>query len=93
MNKEDFVALAKSARLAFSEEEEDYFYQAFCDVRDLVSGIEDLDLDVQDLDPYPGGGKDSLREGQIQEGLSQEDALANAPTSKYGYIQMLKFVE
>lgn len=93
MNKEDIRHIANIAQIDFSDEELEKFAPGFDEVIELVNKIKEVDTDGLEEVFQVNGTENNIREDKTGESLSQEEALENAATKKYGYFKLIKFVE
>ena len=93
MNKEDIRHIADIAQIDFSEEELDKFAPSFDENIELVNKIKEIDTEGVEKVFQVNGTENNIREDKIGESLSQEEALENAATKKYGYFKLIKFVD
>lgn len=93
MNKEDIKHIADIAQIDFSDQELDSFRESFNENLKLIEKIKEIDTEGIDEVIQINGTENHIREDEVKESLSQEEALENAPTKKYGYFKLIKFVE
>ena len=93
MNKEDIRHIANIAQIDFTDEELDKFAPSFDENIELVNKIKEIDTDGVELVFQVNGTENNIREDKTGESLTQEEALENAATKKYGYFKLIKFVE
>lgn len=93
MNKEDIRHIANIAQIDFSDEELEKFAPGFDEVIELVNKIKEIDTEGLEEVFQVNGTENNIREDKTGESLSQEEALENAATKKYGYFKLIKFVE
>ncbi|KXO16767.1 Asp-tRNA(Asn)/Glu-tRNA(Gln) amidotransferase subunit GatC [Peptoniphilus sp. GNH] len=93
MKKEDIKHIAEIAYLSFSEEGIERFSKDFSETMDLIEKIKSVDTEGIDPTIQVSGIYNNLRDDQEKESLSQEDALKNTQGKKYGYFDIIKFVE
>ena len=93
MNKEDIRHIANIAQIDFTDEELDKFAPSFDENIELVNKIKEIDTDGVEMVFQVNGTENNIREDKTGESLTQEEALENAATKKYGYIKLIKFVE
>lgn len=93
MNKEDIRHIADIAQIDFSEEELDKFAPSFDENIELVNKIKEIDTEGVEKVFQVNGTENNIREDKAGESLSQEEALENAATKKYGYFKLIKFVD
>lgn len=93
MNKEDIRHIADIAQIDFTDEELDKFAPTFDENIKLVNKIKEIDTEGVEEVFQVNGTENNIREDKIGESLSQEEALENAATKKYGYFKLVKFVD
>ncbi|WP_085876106.1 Asp-tRNA(Asn)/Glu-tRNA(Gln) amidotransferase subunit GatC [Peptoniphilus vaginalis] len=93
MNKEDIRHIANIAQIDFTDEELDKFAPSFDENIELVNKIKEIDTDGVEMVFQVNGTENNIREDKTRESLSQEEALENVATKKYGYFKLIKFVE
>ncbi|MDU5323637.1 MAG: Asp-tRNA(Asn)/Glu-tRNA(Gln) amidotransferase subunit GatC [Peptoniphilus harei] len=93
MNKEDIRHIANIAQVDFTDEELDKFAPSFDENIELVNKIKEIDTDGVEMVFQVNGTENNIREDKTGESLTQEEALENAATKKYGYFKLIKFVE
>lgn len=93
MNKEDIKHIANIAQIDFTDEELDKFAPSFDENIELVNKIKEIDTEGVEKVFQVNGTENNIREDKTGESLSQEEALENAATKKYGYFKLIKFVD
>lgn len=93
MNKENIRHIANIAQIDFSDEELEKFAPSFDEVIELVNKIKEVDTEGLEEVFQVNGTENNIREDKTGESLSQEEALENTATKKYGYFKLIKFVE
>ena len=93
MNKEDIRHIADIAQIDFTDEELDKFAPSFDENIELVNKIKEIDTEGVEKVFQVNGTENNIREDKTGESLSQEEALENATTKKYGYFKLIKFVD
>lgn len=93
MNKEDIRHIADIAQIDFTDEELDKFAPTFEENIELVNKIKEIDTEGVEKVFQVNGTENNIREDITGESLSQEEALENAATKKYGYFKLIKFVD
>lgn len=93
MNKEDIRHIANIAQIDFSNEELDKFAPTFDENIELVNKIKEIDTEGVEKIFQVNGTENNIREDKTGESLTQEEALENAATTKYGYFKLIKFVD
>jgi aspartyl-tRNA(Asn)/glutamyl-tRNA(Gln) amidotransferase subunit C len=82
VDEETVRHVADLARIDLEDEEVERFCEQFADVLDHFEALDD----VPEVDPEPGL-VNVFRPDQVQESLSQEDAIRNAPETEDGYVK------
>ena len=84
--------IAGLAKLEFSEAEKARFVQQFNDILSYIEKISELDLTAVEptIHMYPDAER--TRSDVVQPGLSQQQALSNAPVSKQGLFSVPKVI-
>ncbi|MDQ0508963.1 Glutamyl-tRNA(Gln) amidotransferase subunit C [Aedoeadaptatus ivorii] len=92
MNREDIQHIAKISMLRFTDEELDGFAEHFTETMDLIDSIKQSPIHC---DPtfHTNDLPNRLREDTIRPSLDREAATQNTATEKYGYFEIIKFVE
>ncbi|MCD1147216.1 Asp-tRNA(Asn)/Glu-tRNA(Gln) amidotransferase subunit GatC [Peptoniphilus sp. KCTC 25270] len=93
MKKEDIRHIADIAMLEFTEEELDNFCDSFSESMDIVDCIKKWDTEEMEGTFQVNKMENHLREDEIVPSLTQEEATKNAKTEKYGYFEIIKFVD
>ena len=93
MNKEDIKHISNIAQIDFSDEELEKFAPTFEENVELVNKIKDIDTEDVDKVFQVNGTENNIREDKEKKSFSQEEALENAATKKYGYFKLIKFVD
>lgn len=78
--------IAFLARLDLSEEETEMFVSQFKDILDYVSILNEVNTENVPPAYLSSANKSVIREDLIEESVSTEEFLANAPESKDGYV-------
>lgn len=89
----DVEKVAQLARLEFSADEKEKLMNH---LEQIVSYVEKLnELDTEGVEPTKRVVEmpHVLREDKIKDGLTQEDAVTNAPKSKQGYFSVPKVIK
>lgn len=93
VSKEQIGHMAEICKLKFSEDEVGEFTGKFCDIVKYVGKINELDLEGVEATYQVNKHIQIFREDKVEEGLSKEEVLQNAPEEQYGYFKILKIVE
>jgi aspartyl-tRNA(Asn)/glutamyl-tRNA(Gln) amidotransferase subunit C len=74
--------VARLARVGVSEEEAEEFAEQFADILDYFETLDEVPEVERDVDLV-----NVMRDDEVRNGLSQEEALANAPETEDGYFK------
>ena len=93
ITREDIQHVAKLAKLKFHESELDTFTEEFNAIIELVEHLKEVD--TAGVEPTYHGNQlvNVFREDKVQMGVSRDALLANAKTTKDGYIQVPAIME
>ncbi len=92
MKKEEIKHIANIAMLDFTEEELDQFSGFFSETMDFVDQIRQVPTEdtmvfqVNDMESH-------LREDEVKESLGQDQATKNTQAEKYGYFEIIRYVD
>ncbi len=93
LDKENVIKVAKLAKLQLSEDEVEIFSKQLPNILKFIEKLEELETD-NILPFYELIEKPSpMREDTPQSGLSQEEALANAPEAENGFFVVPRVVD
>ena len=93
VSKEDVRHIAGLCKLRFSEEELDDFTDKFSQILEYVDKLKEVDTEGIEPTYFVNGKVQSLREDIVEEGLSREEAIKNAPEEQYGYFKLLRVMD
>lgn len=93
MKREEIKHIAEIAMLSFTEEELDGFADDFSETMELIDRIKKVDTKDTEGTFHVNKRDMPLRKDEIKEGLTQEEATRNTVSEKYGYFEILRFVE
>jgi aspartyl-tRNA(Asn)/glutamyl-tRNA(Gln) amidotransferase subunit C len=82
VDPEDVSHVADLARVDIDEDERDRFTEQFADILEYFETLESVPEVDSDADLV-----NVMRPDEVREGLSQEEALSNAPESEEGYFK------
>lgn len=71
--------VAGLARLSFTEDEKKEFTRQFADIVEFIEQLQEVDTSDIDVIDVHGQKQTQMAEDTLEEGLSQEEALQNAP--------------
>ena len=94
ISKEEVIYIAKLARLEFSEKEIEEFTHQLGKVLDYIEKLKELD--IENVEPTYHPLKDLvsvMRKDKIKPGITQEEALANAPDKAKGHFRVPKIID
>lgn len=89
---EEIKRLAGLSALEFDDEELEKFKGEFTSILNFIEEISKANVDGIELE-YPTHDFDDLRDDEVVEGLSQEEVLANSPSTKKGSFCVPKMME
>ncbi len=93
LDKENVIKIAKLAKLELNEEEVEIFSKQLPKILEFIEKLEELETE-NILPFYELIDKESpLREDIPQKGLSQEEALSNAPEKANGFFVVPRVVD
>lgn len=93
MNRDEIRHIANIAMLDFSEETLDAFSETFNETMELIDRIKDVDTKGMSPIFHVNDHPMPLRVDETKEGLTQEEATQNTASEKYGYFEVMKFVD
>ena len=90
---DDVRKVARLARLTFSPEEEQRLAEELTRILDYVASLDQLDTEGVPPTAHVLPLSNVFREDVPRPSLSQEEALANAPSSGHGHFRVPKVIE
>ena len=92
IDKKLILKLEKLSRLELSEKERDQIQKDLNNILKMVEKLEELDTD--DVEPllHISDGENVLRQDEIKNQLSKEEALSNSPDSDEDYFKVPKVI-
>lgn len=93
INKELVKYIANLARLSFDDTELDDFTKKFKDILSYVEKLSELDVDNVEPTYHPMPVSYSMREDIVNQSLSIEKVLLNAPDKKENFFRVPRVVE
>lgn len=93
LNKEQVLKVATLSKLKLSEEEIGLFLKQLPEIVKFIEKLENLN--TEDILPFYEliDQKAPLRKDEVKPGLSQEEALANAPEKENGFFVVPKVIK
>ncbi len=90
---EDVKEVAELARLEFAEDEIEEFSGQFENILNFISKLDELD--IEDIEPttHVLDMNTPLREDEVEDWISQEQAIKNAPQPEDGFFGVPKVIE
>lgn len=88
ISKDDVRHVAKLARLELTEEEVEKFASQLSQILDHAQKIQELDLEGLEPLAHAVDRKNVFRKDEVKEGLSQEEALSNAPEREGNFFKI-----
>ncbi|BAT71762.1 aspartyl-tRNA(Asn)/glutamyl-tRNA (Gln) amidotransferase subunit C [Thermosulfidibacter takaii ABI70S6] len=92
ISREEVLYIAKLARLEFDEKKIEEFTHQLGRVLDYINKLSELDLEGVEPTYHVLEVTSVMREDEVKEGLSQEEALANAPDAKNGFFRVPRII-
>jgi aspartyl-tRNA(Asn)/glutamyl-tRNA(Gln) amidotransferase subunit C len=89
----DVEYIADLARLKFSQEELEYFTKQLNQILEYMDKLNELDTDNVEPLSHPVEGTNVFREDKVDESISREEALKNAPDSDNVFFKVPKVIE
>lgn len=89
----DVAYVARLARLDLTEEETALFQTQLVEVLDHAEKLRKIDIEGLEPEAHALPMFDVLREDEVRAGLTQEEALRNAPRAARGLFIVTKVVE
>jgi aspartyl-tRNA(Asn)/glutamyl-tRNA(Gln) amidotransferase subunit C len=92
IDKKLILKLEKLSRLELSEKEREQIQKDLNNILKMVEKLEELDTD--DVEPllHVSDGENVLRQDEIKNQLSKEEALSNSPDSDGDYFKVPKVI-
>lgn len=92
MKKDEIRHIAEISKLYFTDDELDGMVKEFSDTMDLIDTIKQSDIHCVPTF-HTNALPNRLRDDEIRPSLDREEATGNAVAVKYGYFEIIKFVE
>lgn len=93
IDKELVEHMAEISKLSFMEDEIEAFTGKLGEILEYVDKLNELELDGVEPTYQVNEHIQPFREDRVEEGLSREEVLKNAPEEQYGYFKILRIVE
>jgi len=93
VTKKDVEHIAELARLKFSEEELENYTSQLNKILEYVDKLNELNTENIEPLSYPVEGSDVFREDKLQQSLSREEALKNAPDRDEEFFKVPKVIK
>ncbi len=93
ITKSDVLKIARLARIELSEEEIEDFQGDLSAILDYAAKLDELDLDDVEPQTHAAEVAGVLREDRVEQTLTREEALSNAPATEDGHFRVPKVVE
>ncbi len=92
IDKETVIKVAQLSKLKLTEEEVELFSKQLADILGFIEKLEELD--TENILPFYEINQQEapMRDDTPQEGLSNEEALSNAPQSERGFFVVPRVV-
>lgn len=93
ISKEDVQHIAYLSKLKFDDEKIVDFTNKLSQIIKYVEKLSEVDTEDIDLTYQVNEGYQFMREDEVKESLSREEAISNAPNSEFGYFKLPKVLE
>lgn len=93
ISKEDVQHIAYLSKLKFDDEEIVDFTNKLSQIIKYVEKLSEVDTEDIDLTYQVNEGYQFMREDEVKESLSRDEAISNAPHSEFGYFKLPKVLE
>ncbi len=86
ISKKDVEHIAHLARLELTDEEKDIYSHQLSQILDHIGKISELELEEVEPTSHSLEITNAFRKDELEDGLTQKEALSNAPDSEDGYF-------
>jgi aspartyl-tRNA(Asn)/glutamyl-tRNA(Gln) amidotransferase subunit C len=93
IDRDDVLKAARLARIELSEQEIERFGDDLSAILDYVAKLDELDLDEVEPQTHATTLAAAFREDEVDQSLTREEALTNAPATEDGHFRVPKVVE
>ena len=93
MKLEDIKHIADIANISFTDEELKNFESDFVDTMKLIDNIAKIETEKVEGVFQVNDITNNFRPDEVGDSLPKEEALKNTEVEKYGYFEILKFVD
>jgi aspartyl-tRNA(Asn)/glutamyl-tRNA(Gln) amidotransferase subunit C len=93
ISKDDVVHVAELARLEFSEEELDKFTDQLGNILEYIEKLSELDTSGVEPTSHVLDMSTPLREDRVEEWITPEEALQNAPEREDDFFSVPKVID
>lgn len=93
ISKEDVQHIAYLSKLKFDESEIVDFTNKLSQIIEYVEKLSEVDTEDIDSTYQVNDDYQFMREDEVIESLSREEAISNAPDSQFGYFKLPKVLE
>ncbi len=93
ISRDEVLYIARLARLEFDEKKIEEFTHQLGRVLDYINKLKELDVEGVEPSYHVLDLVSVMRKDEVKEGLSNEEALANAPDAKDGFFRVPKIIE
>jgi len=93
ISTKDVKEVAELARLDFKEDEIEKFRSQFENILNFISKLDELDIDDVKPTIHVLDISTPLREDEVKDWISQDQALKNAPQTEDGFFAVPKVIE
>lgn len=92
LSREKVEHVANLGRIAISEEEIEKFGYGLKQILDEIEKIYRLDIKTEDILITPTDNFNIYRDDEVQDMLSINDAMKNAPQTKGNYVEIVRVI-
>lgn len=93
ISKEDIKYTAELCKLNMTEEEIEDFREDFTKVLEHADQLKTVDTEGMEPTYHISSEIQRLREDVVEESMSREDTIKNAPEEQYGYFKLLRVMD
>lgn len=93
ITKDDVLNIARLARIELAETQIEHFQGDLSAILDYVAKLDELDLDDVEPQTHAAELAGVLREDRVDQTMSREEALSNAPATEDGHFRVPKVVD
>lgn len=92
ISKKEVEHVANLAHLKLSEEENEVFIEQLAEILNYIEKLNELDTDDVQATAYTVPMNNVFREDKVEQSISREKLLANAPEKKEGHFRVPQII-